>query len=172
LRVAQVLAHDGVLARFGVDFMTVQRNGTWETTAIEINLRKGGTTHPFLMLQFLTDGEYDTATGTYYALNGNPCFYHATDNLQQPSFVGLTPENLIDIAVNNDLHFDAATQEGVMFHLIGALEEHGKVGALCVGRSRAVAEEYFEKTVAVLERESRIARPAGAAAQPVVPRGD
>jgi hypothetical protein len=41
-RVARVLAQDGVLARFSVDFMTVQREGSWTTTAIEINLRKGG----------------------------------------------------------------------------------------------------------------------------------
>lgn len=152
-RVAQILARDGVLARFAIDFMTVHREGAWHTTAIEINLRKGGTTHPFLMLQFLTDGEYDTATGVFYSLNGNPCYYHATDNLQHPSYVGLTPERLIDIAVSNDLHFDAATQHGVMFHLIGALEEHGKVGTLCVGRTRANAEQLYTQTVSALNGE-------------------
>jgi hypothetical protein len=155
-RVARVLAQDGVLSRFAVDFMTVEREGQWHSTAIEINLRKGGTTHPFLMLEFLTDGAYDTTTGVYYAKNGNPCYYHATDNLTQPSFVGLTPDELIDIAVNHDLHFDAATQEGVMFHLIGALESFGKVGTLCVGRSASNAERFYERTVAVLDRESRL----------------
>ena len=35
----------------------------WTPYAIELNLRKGGTTHPFLTLQFLTDGRYDAATG-------------------------------------------------------------------------------------------------------------
>jgi hypothetical protein len=149
-QVARVLAQDGVLSRFAVDFMTVQREGVWHSTAIEINLRKGGTTHPFLMLQFLTDGEYDTGTGVFYSLNGNPCYYHATDNLQHPSYMGLTPERLIDIAVNHDLHFDAASQEGVMFHLMGALAEHGKVGTLCVGRTRAKAERLYEQTVAAL----------------------
>jgi PGM1 C-terminal domain len=155
-RVARVLAQDGVLARFAVDFMTVACEGHWHTTAIEINLRKGGTTHPFLMLEFLTDGTYDTATSVYYAKNGAPCFYHATDNLTQPSFVGLMPDELIDIAVNHDLHFDAATQEGVMFHLIGALEDCGKVGTLCVGRSAERAGQLYERTVAVLEREARL----------------
>ncbi len=162
LQVARVLAAEGVLARFAVDFMTVKRAGRWETTAIEINLRKGGTTHPFLMLQFLTDGEYDCDTSTFRSLTGNPCFYHATDNLQQPSYVGLTPERLIDIAVNHDLHFDAARQEGVMFHLMGALPEFGKIGTLCVGRTRAIAERFYRDTVAVLEQEcgSKQNRPA------------
>ena len=167
LNVARVLARDGVLGRFAVDFLTVWRNGQWSTTAIEINLRKGGTTHPFLMLQFLTDGEYDAASGTYRSRSGNPCHYHATDNLQQPSYAGLTPERLIDIAVNNDLHFDAATQEGVMFHLMGALEEFGKVGTLCVGRTRESAEQLYQRTVDVLDRESR-RQPARAPA----PRAD
>lgn len=154
-RVARILAQDGVLARFAVDFVTVERNGVWLTTAIEINLRKGGTTHPFLMLEFLTDGAYDAATSVYYAKNGTPCYYHATDNLTRPSFIGLMPDELIDIAVTHDLHYDAATQDGVMFHLIGALEDCGKVGTLCVGRSAREAAQWYDRTVAVLERETR-----------------
>ena len=29
--------------------------------------------------------------------------------------------------------FDGATQEGVMFHLVGALSEFGKLGLVCIG---------------------------------------
>ena len=154
LRVATLLAQEGVLARFSVDFVTVRREATWETTAIEINLRKGGTTHPFLMLQFLTDGAYNPDTGLYRTPGGQACYYRATDNLCDSAYRGLTPDDLIDIAVNNDLHFDAATQEGVMFHLVGALETYGKLGAMCIGRSPAIAEQYFQETVAVLDRET------------------
>jgi hypothetical protein len=153
-RVAQALAHDGVLARFAVDFMSVRRAGRWETSAIEINLRKGGTTHPFLMLEFLTDGHYDSETATYRTASGQICCYHATDNLQAPAFVGLSPDALVDIAVNHDLHYDATTQDGVMFHLIGALREYGKVGTLCVGRTPEDARRYFDTTVAVLHQAS------------------
>jgi hypothetical protein len=42
----------------------------------------------------------------------------------------LTPDDLIDIAVMNGLHFHSATQEGVAFHLLGALSEFGKLGLL------------------------------------------
>ncbi|MBL0171534.1 MAG: carboxylate-amine ligase [Gemmatimonadaceae bacterium] len=168
LSVARVLASDGVLARFAVDFMCVRHADAWQTTAIEINLRKGGTTHPFLMLEFLTDGVYDTASGVYRTHNGLTCCYHATDNLQEPAFVGLTPPELIDIAVNNDLHFDATTQEGVMFHLIGALQEFGKLGTICVGRTHERAEEYYDRTVEVLERETSRRIPP----RPIAPRAD
>jgi hypothetical protein len=119
--VAEVLARKGVLGRFSVDFVCVKRETGWETTAIEINLRKGGTTHPFLMLQFLTDGVCDPETGLYHTGAGRVRHYCASDNLGDPAYRGLTPDDLVDIAVNNGLHYDAATQTGVMFHLIGAL---------------------------------------------------
>ena len=55
-----------LLGRFAVDFVTVQDDtGEWRAYAIELNLRKGGTTHPFLTLQFLAGGEYDGDLGTY-----------------------------------------------------------------------------------------------------------
>src|SRR5439155_68345 len=55
-KVGRRLAKEGVIGRFALDFVVVRaKNGTWEPYAIEINLRKGGTTHPFLTLQFLTD---------------------------------------------------------------------------------------------------------------------
>ena len=63
-RSAQRLAREGVLGRFAIDFVVVRdADGEWTPYAIELNLRKGGTTHPFLTLQFLTDGRYDAATG-------------------------------------------------------------------------------------------------------------
>jgi hypothetical protein len=154
LRVADVLAQEGVLGRFSIDFVSVRRGDRWETTGIEINLRKGGTTHPFLMLQFLTDGACDPDTGLYYTAAGRPCHYRASDNLGDAAYRGLSPDDLVDIAVNNSLHFDAATQSGVMFHLIGALPQYGKLGAVAIGESHAAAEHYFRRTVAVLNRES------------------
>ncbi|MBC7896469.1 MAG: ATP-grasp domain-containing protein [Cytophagaceae bacterium] len=155
MRVADTLAQDGVLGRFGVDFVSVLRGSSWESQAIEINLRKGGTTHPFLMLQFLTDGTYDPETCTFRTPTGRACCYYASDNLGDPSYRGLTPDDLIDIAVNNDLHFDAASQQGVTFHLIGALSQYGKLGTVCIGATHADAERYFHRTVAVLDHEAR-----------------
>ena len=46
----QALAEKGAMGRFAVDFISVQQPaGDWKHYAIEINLRRGGTTHPFLM---------------------------------------------------------------------------------------------------------------------------
>lgn len=152
LRVARVLAGRGVVGRFGVDFISVKRGVAWEHFAIEINLRKGGTTHPFLMLQYLTDGHYDAATGEFKTPDGQARSYYAVDNLHHPSYQGLTPGDLIDIAVVHNLHFHGAAQQGVVFHLIGALSEFGKLGVVCVGDSLTRAKALYKGTVDTLNR--------------------
>jgi hypothetical protein len=155
MRAAEVLRQRGVVGRVGVDFISVPRaDGGWDHYAIEINLRKGGTTHPFLMLQFLIDGRYDPASGCYYTPGGQSRYYYASDNLQHEAYKGLTPEDLIDIAVYHDLHFHGATQQGVVFHLIGALSEFGKLGVLCIGDSPEGARTLYRHTVEVLNKEA------------------
>ncbi len=154
LRVAGVLKEKGALGRFGVDFISVREPHGWVNYAIEINLRKGGTTHPFLMLHFLADGRYDEATGLYLTPAGQPRYYYASDNMDGDTYHGLTPDDLIDIAVCHDLHFHGPSQQGVVFHLIGALSEYGKLGVVCIGDSPDRARDYYRETVDVLTGES------------------
>jgi hypothetical protein len=154
-QVGDVLRERGALGRFAIDFISVRRGGRWEHNAIEINLRKGGTTHPYLILRFLTDGTYDPEDGTYCTPTAKPCYYYASDNLQSPAYKGLTPDDLVDIAVNNGLHFDGASQQGVVFHLIGALSQYGKLGTVCIGDSHESARKFYRDTVAVLDREAQ-----------------
>jgi len=155
-KVSDALLEKGVLGRFAIDFISVFENNEWTHYPIEINLRKGGTTHPFLMLQFLTDGTYNADEGKYYTSKGSLVrYYFTSDNLKSDNYIGLTPHDLIDIAMMNDLHFDGTIQEGVMFHLIGALSQYGKLGVVCVGSSPERAREYYTKTVEVLDRECR-----------------
>jgi len=151
-RVAAVLARDGVVARFGIDFVSTRSHGEWRHHAIEINLRKGGTTHPYLALQLLTHGTYDATTGIYRSATGRPCFYVASDNLCDPAYTSLTPELLISKAGRAGLLFDHVTERGVVFHMLGALTEFGKLGAVCIAPTRAVASELFDDTLALLER--------------------
>lgn len=152
--IAEMLKKKGVLGRFSIDFISVKENDAWKHYAIEINLRKGGTTHPFLMLQFLTNGNYNEDTGVFETANGQQLCYYASDNVQSDSYKGLTPKDLIDIAMFHGLHFDGATQKGVMFHMIGALSQFGKMGMVCIGSSREEAFSFYTKTIAVLDAET------------------
>lgn len=142
------------MGRFGIDFISVkQEDGTWKHSAIEINLRKGGTTHPFLMLQFLTDGSYNAETGDFMTASGNKRCYFSSDNVSSEKYIGLTPHDLIDIAMFNSLMYDGAAQEGVMFHLVGALSEFGKLGMVCIGSTAERAKEFYDRAIAVLDNE-------------------
>jgi len=153
-KIAQVLADKGVIGRFAIDFISVkQADGSWKHYAIEINLRKGGTTHPFLMLQFLTDGVYRADTGEYVTASGNHRFYFASDNVSSEKYKGLTPDDLMDISLFHELIYDSASQEGVMFHLVGALSEYGKLGVVCVGSTPERAKAYYDKTIGILDME-------------------
>lgn len=153
-RVAEHLAKKGVIGRFAVDFLSVrQDDGSWKHFAIEINLRKGGTTHPFMMIKFLTDGHYDADKGVYRTASGNQRYYFASDNLQNDRYIGTTPNDLIDIAMFHGLMYDGAAQEGVVFHLIGALSEFGKLGVVCIGSSPESAKEFYDKTIRILDFE-------------------
>ena len=107
------------------------------------------------MLQFLTAGTYHAENGLYCTPTEQPCYYYASDNLWSPAYKGLTPEDLADILVDFGLHFDGASQQGVVFYLIGALSEYGELGTLCIGGSRESAEKFYRDAVAVLDREAR-----------------
>jgi hypothetical protein len=123
-------------------------------SAIEINLRKGGTTHPYDLLDFLTDGAYDPASGLYRAPSGQALYYLASDNLTSERYRGLTPRDLIDVAVERGLHFHTGAHEGVVFHLIGALSEFGKLGVLCIGGSPSRAQALYAEVVGALDAEA------------------
>jgi PGM1 C-terminal domain len=155
-QVGENLAAKGALERFGVDFMAVCREGNqWDLQAIEINLRKGGTTHPFMTMKLLTNGRYDRATGLFYSQQQRPKYYIASDNLQKNAYRGLLPQDLIDIIADYRLHFDSSTETGTVFHLMGCLSEFGKLGLTCIGNSFQEAEEIYDRVVAVLDEETR-----------------
>jgi hypothetical protein len=106
------------------------------------------------MLQFLTDGKYDADNGQFITASGNKRFYFASDNVYKEQYRGLTPVDLIDIATWHALMFDGATQEGVMFHLIGALSEFGKFGMVCIGSTPERAKAFYDKVLEVLDLET------------------
>lgn len=163
LRIGKNLAEKGALERFGVDFLAIRQpniagKAQWDIQAIEINLRKGGTTHPFMTLKFLTNGRYDFSTGLFYSQQGRPKFYIATDNLQKERYRGLLPNDLMDIIAHQQLHFDTSTETGTVFHLMGCLSEFGKLGLTSIGDSIQQAEQIYNRVAKVLDEETKTTR--------------
>ncbi len=149
------LAREGVIGRFALDFVVVRSAGEeWRSYAIEINLRKGGTTHPFLTLQFLTDGRYDVERAEFTAPSGRSKHFVASDHLESPLYRAFTPDDLIDLVLRNRLHFDQSRQCGVVFHMLSALAEAGRLGLTAVADSRAEAQALYQRTIEVLDLEA------------------
>ena len=154
-KIGAQLASEGVLGRFAVDFVVVRdAHGNWDPYAIELNLRKGGTTHPFLTLQFLTDGSYDPVTGLFTAPSGREKHLVATDHLESELLRGLTIDDLFDIIVRQRLHFDPARQTGVVFHMISALSENGRIGLTAVGDTPEQADATYRRAERTLVEEA------------------
>jgi hypothetical protein len=155
-RIGAVLAAHGAVSRYGVDFLAWRNepHEDWRITALEINLRVVGTTHPFLALKFLTGGDLDAETGSFLSLGGRPKFYQATDNLRSERYRSIVPEDLIDITTLHGLHYSHRTESGVLFHLIGAVSEFGKLGVTVIGNSRAEVEALYAQTLRVLDAET------------------
>ena len=148
--IGEALAAEGALERYAVDFIARRFAGRWDVQAIEVNLRQGGTTHPYLALSAITAGSLDLETGLYRSPNGQPLHYEATDNLGDAALRGLLPIDLIDIVAEAGLHFDPAHLRGSVFHLLGCLSEYGKLGMTCIGRSAAEASAVYAATAAEL----------------------
>lgn len=89
------LARRGVLGRVAVDFAAaVTSDGSWTVRALEINLRKGGTTHPFATLRSLAPGRYDAQGARWLTDSGEERSYAASDNLVDPAWTGMPPSGL------------------------------------------------------------------------------
>lgn len=152
-RIGQVLARKGALGRFGVDFVvTREGQGPWRAHAVEINLRMGGTTPPFMALEFLGGGRLDPETGLYIAADGRAKYYYATDNLKSPAYRGLLPDDLLDLMMEYGIHFRHQGLTGVLFFMIGALSQFGKLGVTSIANSMDEAEAQYEATQDILDR--------------------
>ncbi len=157
MKVGRRLAQEGVIGRFAVDFVTVS-NGDgepWRVFAIEINLRKGGTTHPFLTLQFLTEGNYDEDSARFLTGTGAERYYVATDHLEDESFSRLTPDDVIDVSSELGIRWDHGAETGVVWHMISAVAAAGQVGMTAIGESPEHADELYSRARSALEARAR-----------------
>jgi hypothetical protein len=155
MKVGRRLQREGVLGRFALDFVAVLNDSDeWDVYAIEINLRKGGTTHPFLTLQFLTDGRYDPERGVFTTPRGEAKAFVASDHVYSPEYRMFTPDDLFDIVARYGLHFDQSRQTGVVLHMLNAVGERGDLGLTAVAGTREQAEALYAQAINALDAEA------------------
>jgi hypothetical protein len=150
--VGRELAARGCAGRAGVDFMAARTGDRpWSLTALEVNLRKGGTTHPFSALRSLVPGHYDTEVGAWLSdADGSTRAYRSTDNFLDPSLAERSPQSVIDAVREAGLQFDPDTGTGVVLHMLGCLAVDGRFGATAIGRTPEHADELYAATLAAV----------------------
>jgi hypothetical protein len=151
-KVGERFAREGVIGRFALDFLVVRSaGGVWQPYAIEVNLRKGGTTAPYLTLQYLTDGRYDANTGLFSPARGGYRYYVSSDHVESPRYRGFTADDLFDLISSNRLHFDHCSQTGVVLHMFSGVGELGQLGVTAISYSPTEAQALYQRFIAVLD---------------------
>jgi hypothetical protein len=152
--VGEALARLGVLGRLSVDFAAAAAGDgtrTWHLYALEINLRKGGTTHPYAALRNLVPGHYDRDRGQWCAADGSARAYRSTDNLVHESWIGLPPAAVIGAVADAGLQFDRSTGTGVVLHMLSGLAIDGRFGLTAVATTPEEAETMQDQTRTAVE---------------------
>jgi hypothetical protein len=143
--VGEQLARRGARGRLCVDFAaTCDGTGRWQAFALEINLRKGGTTHPYTVLRNLVPGRYDAESGQWLAADGSSRSYCATDNLVDDAWLGLPPAAVIKAVAEAGLQFDRRKGTGVVLHMLSCLAIDGRFGLTAIGRTPEHAAALYE----------------------------
>src|SRR6185436_6876588 len=114
-------------------------------------------THPFLTLQFLTDGAYDAEAAVFTAPSGRAKYFVASDHVDSPLYRAFTPDDVFDVVIRHRLHFDQSRQTGVILHMMSALAEGGRIGLTAVGDSPEDADALYHRAVEALDAEARAA---------------
>ena len=127
------LARHGAIGRFSVDFVAAaDGNGPWTIHGLEVNLRKGGTTHPYAALRNAVPGRYDPELGRWIAEDGSSRVYVASDNLVDPAWKGLAPGDVIAAVREAGLTFDPVAGTGVILHMLSGLAIDGRFGLTAI----------------------------------------
>lgn len=139
--IGEQLAARGALGRFSVDFVAADDGtGWWAIHAIEVNLRKGGTTHTYTALRNLVPGRYDVEAGRWLADDGSTRAYSGTDNLIDPAWLGLPVADVIAAVADAGIGFDHRTGTGVVLHMLSGLAIDGRFGLTAIDTTPAGAD--------------------------------
>ena len=145
-KIASWLAKKGVIGNFAIDYVVTYEKGMKKPTVypIEINLRKGGTTHIFRIAYYLTGAKYNPKNGLLLS-DKTPIYYYALEAFENEKYKGLDPLELINLVSESKISFNKKTNKGALIYMPGMVAEYGKFGSICLGQSPEEAEEYYKK---------------------------
>lgn len=148
MRIGKEMAKKGIIGPYAVDFMVVDGN----IFAIEINLRQGGTTHPYQLAKHLTSSRFDYRTGTLRTEGNQKIYYQSNDNWLDEKLKGKAISSLLDFMVQNHVTYNPLLKSGVIFHMLGTMKENGKIGFTVIGASYSHVESLKKNCEELLRK--------------------
>ncbi len=158
-KIGRELARNRVVGHFAVDFLavkTIERTkDEWDIKAIEINLRQGGTTHPYSTMASLCGGSIGQ-DGVFYMKDGEKRCYVATDNYIDYDLTGIKADDFLENFESGlypnacEVKWNNEERIGVVFHLLAFLKV-GKIGWTSIGKTSEQADYLFERTAKMMK---------------------
>lgn len=152
LRIGQTLASLGFVGPFSVDFMIASDEMTTRVYVIEINIRQGGTTHPYQTTRLLTKAKYCPNKAVLMDMHNRPVYYRSNDNVVEKALCGTKVDKFLDYMESKKITFNKDKEEGVVFHLLGAMPTVGKLGYTSIAKNPAKAQENSDKVLNLINQ--------------------
>lgn len=147
-RTGEVLARMGHRGTFGVDFVVSGERGP---LAVEINLRKVGTSHVLEYAEALVDGR--VGDDGLLRRDGRQPVSYVNGRLLAPEVLrGIEPREAVERLRQEGLLYRRDTGRGVALHVLGALRTCGYVELTALGPTPEDAEACYKAAEAALTR--------------------
>lgn len=147
-KIAKYMANKGILGNFSVDFVIVYnaKKEVKKVYAIEINLRKIGSTNPFVTAHYLTNARYSSRDGQMH-WRDKTIHYVSMDFIESEKYKNISSIKLVDLIKNSKINFNRTKNKGVFIYMPGMAEKFGRFGALCIGYSNEEAKRTYAKLI-------------------------
>ena len=152
-RIGAHLSAKGVRGIVSADFMATRQSPAdrWSLWGLEINARKGATTHPYFWTRCLTGASYDETTGELRCATGPVC-YRSSEYIQAHGLSDIGAGELIRAVRDAGLDYDPLARRGTLVHMATCLRRFSKFGATFIGSSDAEVDELHARTVRLVHQ--------------------
>ncbi|KVR18400.1 hypothetical protein WK13_07970 [Burkholderia ubonensis] len=132
-RVAEASSQKGARGIVSVDFLATKNSPAepWTLWGMEINARKGATTHPYYWTRWLTGSDYSVDTGKLTSAAGDTV-YRASEFFSDPRLHLVPPSLILSDLKESGLDYNHHLKSGVFVHMLSSVRRFSKVGATVI----------------------------------------
>ena len=141
-KAGHALLKNNIYGIFSADFLVVKKDQEFSISLIELNIRKGGTTHPFWTCKLaLGETKRSESSGHLVGKDGKEYIYCSNDNYEGKAYGRCSIKEILNNSKNKNLIFSTSRGEGVIFHLLSAWEPLGKIGYTIIAQCKERLQE-------------------------------